>query len=80
MDKEFCPTCGLEYRHWAIKIEESVCEECKPKEFNDLYKHNLTHMKRKKLGQEHITEHTWFPKIPSAADSNRKILNRREQK
>ena len=60
--KEFCPTCGLEYRQWAIKINKLICDECEPSAFSDLHKENLTSMKRRTVGQEHITEHTWFPK------------------
>jgi len=79
----YCSKCGLEYRHWLVKIEEDVCEECNPEEYRKIYTKNIGHMKKRLHNQEHITEHTWFPKEdhrfirPNMKDNK---YNRREQK
>jgi len=79
MDK-FCPNCGLEYRRWAINLEEFVCEECNWHEWNTLVSKNITLMKRRKVGQEHITEHSWFPKKPEGKHMVQYWKKRRTQK
>jgi len=61
-DKHFCPTCGLEYRIWVEKLEQKVCDQCNPKEFEELHKENVRQHKKRFVGQEHITENTFFPK------------------
>ena len=77
----YCPNCGLEYRQWAIKIEEVVCEECEPLAFGFLHNRNIGHMKRRLRGQEHITEFTWFPTDPKANyDLKDNKYHRRTQK
>ena len=58
----YCNKCGLQYRRWNIKIEFQACEECDPEKFRKIYKTNINRMKRRTVGQEHITEHTFFPK------------------
>ncbi len=58
----YCRRCGLEYRNWASKIESPACEECEPEKYNKIYKTNVALIKKRNVGQEHITEHTFFPK------------------
>ena len=58
---EHCPNCGLQYRIWIQKLEQQVCDECNPKEFKELHKKNVRQHKKRFIGQEHITEHTFFP-------------------
>ena len=79
----YCSKCGLEYRRWLVRIEEDVCEECNPEEYRKIYTKNIGHMKKRLHNQEHITEHTWFPKdILTTAFPNMKDnkYNRRQQK
>ena len=80
----YCSKCGLEYRRWLVKIEDRVCEECNPKEYRKVYNKNIKHMKRRLHNQEHITEHTWFPKHDIGPypfpDMKANKYNRREQK
>ncbi len=78
-DKHFCPTCGLEYRLWVEKLEQKVCDQCDPKEFKELHKENVRQHKKRFVGQEHITEHTFFPSNKSRFGSHQKTY-RREQK
>ena len=59
---EHCPNCGLQYRIWIQKLERQVCDECNPKEFKELHKENVRQHKKRFIGQEHITENTFFPK------------------
>jgi len=57
-----CKRCGLKYRNWVSMLEVKVCDECEPEKFKELHNKNVTAIKKRTLGQEHITEHTFFPK------------------
>jgi ribosomal protein S27AE len=76
----YCPQCGLMFRLWMHKTEHAVCDECDPVKFKELHKQNLRTYKKKEVGQQHITEHTFFPKTPSASERNRNFDYRRAQK
>ena len=58
----YCLTCGLQYRLWNVKIENPACEECEPQKFKELHQTNIQRRKTLQMGQEHITEHTFFPR------------------
>jgi len=58
----YCKICGLKYRKWVSILEIKVCDECEPEKFKELHNKNITAIKKRTLGQEHITEHTFFPK------------------
>ena len=62
MSKYFCKTCGLEFRLWSVEIQKPACEECEPERYQKIRKDNITAIKKRTVSQEHITEHTWFPK------------------
>ena len=62
MKRHYCNKCGLRYRKWISDNQFEVCDECDPEVFKKLHKRNITRMKRRTQGQEHITENTWFPK------------------
>tara|TARA_Y100001968_G_scaffold289764_1_gene293017 strand:- start:2242 stop:2511 length:270 start_codon:yes stop_codon:yes gene_type:complete len=62
MSKYFCSKCGLEYRKWNVEIQKPACEECEPERYQKIRKDNITAIKKRTVQQEHITEHTWFPK------------------
>jgi DNA-directed RNA polymerase subunit RPC12/RpoP len=62
MSKYFCSKCGLEYRQWSVEIQQPACEECDPERFQKIRKNNITAIKKRTVSQEHITEHTWFPR------------------
>ena len=66
MKKNYCQNCGLMYRDWIHKAELTVCDECDPEKFATLHKQNIRRIKRRTIGQEHITEHTFFPKYISS--------------
>jgi len=76
-DKHYCSTCGLEYRIWVEKLEQKVCDQCNPKEFEELHKQNVRNHKKRFLGQQHITENTFFPSDKSRFGSHQ---YRRQQK
>jgi len=57
-----CERCGLKYRNWVSILEVKVCDECEPEKFKELHNKNITAIKKRTVGQEHITEHTFFPK------------------
>ena len=57
-----CKRCGLKYRKWVSMLEVKVCDECEPEKFKELHNKNITAIKKRTVGQEHITEHTFFPK------------------
>jgi len=57
-----CKRCGLKYRNWVSMLEVKVCDECEPEKFKELHDKNVTAIKKRTVGQEHITEHTFFPK------------------
>ena len=78
-NKHYCPTCGLEYRIWVEKLEQKVCDQCNPKEFEELHKQNVRQHKKRFVGQQHITENTFFPKHDSGIGSGR-LVGRRQQK
>ena len=60
----YCKQCGLQFRIWTRKLEQQVCDECEPEKFKELHQENINNIKKKQMGQEHITEHTFFPKAP----------------
>ena len=62
MGKDYCPKCGLQYRKSQIKLRMGICEECEPDKFKEQYEMDLVYMQKRNIGQEHITEHTFFPK------------------
>ena len=62
MGKDYCPKCGLQYRKSQIKMRMGICEECEPTKFKEQYETDLVYMQKRNMGQEHITEHTFFPK------------------
>ncbi len=70
MRTNYCPRCGLMYRLWVHKAERNICDECEPEKFKELHDQNITNYKRRKVGQQHITEHTFFPDHPK--DTTRK--------
>jgi len=79
-DKHYCPTCGLEYRIWIAKLEQKVCDQCNPKEFEELHKENVRGHKKRFVGQQHITENTFFPKHASGYTFLKPDKYRRQQK
>ena len=79
-DKHFCPTCGLEYRLWVEKLERKVCDQCDPKEFKELHKENVRQHKKRFVGQQHITENTFFPRHASGSVAYGYKKYRRQQK
>jgi hypothetical protein len=70
----YCRQCGLMFRKWAHRTEEPVCDECNPKEFKELHEKNLRTNRRRSVGQQHITENTFFPKLTPRA---RQHINKR---
>ena len=62
------------------KTEFQICDECDPVKFKELHEENLRTFKKKEVGQQHITEHTFFPKKPSAVDRSKKYIRRRENR
>jgi hypothetical protein len=62
------------------KTEHNICDECEPKKFKELHETNLRTHKKKEVGQQHITEHTFFPKNVSASEKSKKYEYRRTQK
>lgn len=60
------------------KTEFQICDECDPVKFKQLHEENIRTHKKKSVGQQHITEHTFFPKTPSAVDRSKKVKYRRE--
>lgn len=79
-DKHYCSTCGLEYRIWVEKLEQKVCDQCNPKEFEELHKENVRGHKKRFVGQQHITENTFFPKHASGYTFLKPDKYRRQQK
>ena len=77
---EHCPNCGLQYRIWIQKLERQVCDECNPEEFKELHKKNVRQHKKRFVGQEHITEHTFFPRDASRSEMHTHDKYRRQQK
>ena len=77
---EHCPNCGLQYRIWIQKLEQLVCDECNPKEFKELHKKNVRQHKKRFVGQEHITEHTFFPTNKERLGKLMSHQHRRQQK
>ena len=57
----YCKNCGLMYRLWIHKAELEICDECEPEKFAKLHKENIRVIKKRTRGQQHITEHTFFP-------------------
>ena len=70
MRKNYCQQCGLMYRLWMHKTEHEVCDECEPEKFKELHNQNIQTIKKRTRGQEHISEHHFFPKKPSASEMN----------
>jgi|TARA_R110002096_G_scaffold399549_1_gene595989 hypothetical protein len=61
-----------------MKGENYICDECDPELFKEEHQKNVTNFKRRKVGQQHITENTFFPDQPKK--TSYKYINRREQK
>tara|TARA_Y100001937_G_scaffold127486_1_gene199905 strand:- start:897 stop:1151 length:255 start_codon:yes stop_codon:yes gene_type:complete len=84
MSGNYCPTCGLQYRLWSVKIENKACDECEPEKYKKLHAANIQRRKTLLMGQEHITEHTFFPRPnnPKTKKPNYKLAKwkYREQK
>ena len=80
MSKEYCPKCGLEYRKSQIKMRAGICEECEPKKFKEQYEKDIVYMQARNMGQEHITEHTFFPKKAVSRQYQELKWYRRQQK
>lgn len=62
MSRNYCKICGLQYRKWAVDVESPACEDCQPEKYAKIRKTNITAIKKRVVGQEHITENSWFPK------------------
>jgi hypothetical protein len=62
MSRNYCKICGLQYRRWAVAVHNPACEDCEPEKYLKLRKTNITAIKKRTVGQEHITENSWFPK------------------
>ena len=62
MRNNYCKECGLEFRVWVVKTHNTVCDLCDPEKFKELHNKNIRAYKKKKIGQEHLSENTWFPK------------------
>jgi len=78
-----CNRCGLAYRNWVSKLEKPVCDECEPEKFKQLHNKNVTSIKKRIIGQEHITEHTFFPKYIGSSyliNWGKAKWNRKQQK
>ena len=60
----YCSKCGLEYRRSAVIDREGICEECDPEGFKEQYNKDIVWMKKRTIGQKHITENTFFPDKP----------------
>ena len=80
MSKDYFPKCGLQYRRSQIKMRMGICEECEPDKFKEQYEMDLVYMQKKNMGQEHITEHTFFPKKAVSKRYQKNKWYRREQK
>ena len=81
MRNHFCRTCGLEFRKWVRKTHNTVCDQCEPEKFKELHTQNLRLFKTRKIGQEHLTESTWFPKENNQTKgANYRHKYRRQQK
>ena len=80
MGKDYCPKCGLQYRKSQIKMRMGICEECEPTKFKEQYEMDLVYMQKRNMGQEHITEHTFFPKKVVSKKYQPFFYYRREQK
>jgi hypothetical protein len=60
----YCSKCGLEYRRSAVIDREGICDECDPEGFKEQYNKDIVWMKKRTIGQKHITENTFFPDKP----------------
>ena len=80
MGKDYCPKCGLQYRRSQIKLRMGICEECEPDKFKEQYEMDLVYMQKRNMGQEHITENTFFPKRAPSIKYQVKKWYRRETK
>ena len=80
MSRNYCKICGLQYRKWAVDVETPACEDCEPEKYLKIRKTNITAIKKRTVGQEHITENSWFPKKGWAGGVNWKKWHVREQK
>jgi len=75
----YCDQCGLQFRMWTRKLEHQVCDQCNPKEFKELHEGNVRQHKKRFVGQQHITEHTFFPKHASGYTFGKPEKYRRTQ-
>ena len=77
---KYCSQCGLQFRLWMYKTEYQICDECDPKKFQELHKENIRNHKYRMRGQQHITEHTFFPAEEPYPKKGKRNIYRREQK
>ena len=57
-----------------------ICEDCEPEKFKEQYEKDLVYMQKRNMGQEHITEHTFFPKKAPSRQYQMFKWYRRQQK
>jgi len=55
-----------------------ICEDCEPEKFKEQYEKDIITMQKRRIGQEHITEHTFFPKKAPSKTYQPKKWYRRE--
>ena len=77
-NNEYCNRCGLEYRKSQIQMRMGICEDCEPEKFKEQYEKDIITMQKRRIGQEHITEHTFFPKKAPSKTYQLKKWYRRE--
>ena len=77
-NNEYCNRCGLEYRKSQIQMRMGICEDCEPEKFKEQYEKDIITMQKRRIGQEHITEHTFFPKRAPSKTYQVKKWYRRE--
>jgi len=65
MNKRYCPKCGLEFRRYQVLMRMGICQECEPDKFKEQHDTDIKRMIKRNVGQEHITEYTFFPAKPS---------------
>jgi len=80
VSKAYCPICGLQYTKSQIKMRAGICQECEPEKFKEQYEKDIVYMQTRNMGQEHITEHTFFPKKAPSRQYQEFKWYRRQQK
>ncbi len=71
----YCAKCGLEYRGSVVIDREGICDECDPEGFKEQYNKDIVWMKKRTIGQKHITENTFFPDKPKHSHQSRRPYN-----